>query len=1084
MALLTCIGCGKNKTLFSIHSGHSLGINFENSITTNDTLNALTFEYIYNGSGVGVGDFNNDGLPDLFFGGNQVSSELYLNKGNLKFENISDKAEIKTSQWITGVSVVDINRDNLLDIYLSVGGKDAGKRRKNILYINEGIVDGVPHFKDRADAYGLADQSYSTMAAFLDYDKDGDLDMYLVNNWLESFNRNNLRRKRINGEAESTDKLYRNNGDNTFTDISRQAGILIEGYGLGVNICDLNDDSWPDVYVSNDFMSNDLIWINQKDGTFKNMAGDYLKHQTHNGMGVDIADFNNDNLPDIIVVDMLPPDYKRQKLMTPGQNYDHFHMALTMGYEPQYMRNTLQLNRGKMPDGKMLFSEISFLAGVATTDWSWSPLFVDFDNDGRKDLFIGNGYRKDVTNLDFIFFGNKNMTFGTPEAKRSRYLKELDNLPEIKTYSYVFQNRGTLTFEDKAKAWGLDEAGFTNGAAYADLDLDGDIDLITNNIDQTSRVIENNINESEDAHHFISFQPKIISDLNLRIWVYNNGTSQFQELTPYRGFQSSSECKAHFGVGTHNFVDSAIVVWPDQSTAKYYNLKADMVVTLDKRDAKTEIPSVSKFVKPIFTSTANLFYSHEESSPSDIKQTKTLLHEVSQSGPCLAVGDVNGDNLDDVFIGGEGSSGATLFLQHGDGTFEGQKLPDDILEIGAALFFDADQDNDVDLYLAGACHSISEAPSRHRLYLNDGKGHFTSSENLPDLISNGSCIEAADFDNDGDLDLFVGGRVKVNEYPNPSRSYILKNDNGRFSDITSTLNPYLQQPGLVSSAQWVDINNDHKIDLVVSGEWMPIRVFLNQGPHFVEVTDKMGLDKTNGWWNCIKAADLDGDGYVDLVAGNTGRNSFFQPTLAHPVELVASDFDNNGSIDPIVNFYSSVEDDRFIVHNRLVLFEQIPGFKQRFETFTKYATTPFQKAFSKEELQTAKVMDAYSLSSKIFYNNNGVSFSAVDLPEIAQISTVNDILIDDLNGDTKPDLILIGNNYAQETLYGRYDASIGTMFMNDGGHRWKELDARETSFVIDGDSRYVRKAKTKEGHLIIVTINNGSVQTYKPQRKY
>ena len=495
--------CKEDEKLFAIRKGEALGIDFQNTIITSDTFNALSFEYIYNGGGVGVGDFNNDGLSDLFFGGNQVSSQLYLNEGELEFKNVTVEAGVSTTQWVTGVSIVDINVDGWQDIYLSVGGKTAAENRRNLLYINQGVENGIPNFKESAMEYGVASDRYSTMAAFVDYDRDGDLDMYLVNNWLESFNRNNLRPKRSNGEAESTDQLFRNDGHNRFMDVSKEAGILIEGYGLGITICDINQDSWPDIYVANDFMSNDLLWINQHNGTFKNQIRDYLKHQTHNGMGVDIADFNNDALADIMVVDMLPPGHVRQKMMTPGQNFDHFHMSEDLGYEPQYMRNTLQLNRGKMPDGQILFSEIAFLSGVAQTDWSWAPLFADFDNDGLKDLFIANGYRKDVTNLDFIFFSMENDPFGTPDARDKKWNEKFKSVPDVKLSNYLYRNNGSLIFEDKTKDWGADHLTFSNGAAYADFDNDGDLDLITNNIDQEVILYENLSDEKRNQNHFL-----------------------------------------------------------------------------------------------------------------------------------------------------------------------------------------------------------------------------------------------------------------------------------------------------------------------------------------------------------------------------------------------------------------------------------------------------------------------------------------------------------------------------------------------------------------------------------------------------
>lgn len=1080
IATLTLTACNrKPNPLFVAHRGPELGISFQNTLVTNDSVNALTFEYIYNGSGVGVGDFNKDGLYDLYFGGNQVSSRLYLNKGNLRFEDVTEQSGTTTNRWVTGVAVTDINGDGLDDIYLCVGGIGTPEARKNLLFVNQGVRDGIPVFRELGEAYGLADDSYSTMAAFFDYDKDGDPDMYLLNNWLEKFNRNNLRPRRLNGEAESTDKLYRNNGDNTFTDVSAEAGILIEGYGLGVVICDINNDSWPDVYVSNDFLSNDLLWINQGDGTFENRISDYLKHQAHNGMGVDIADFNNDNLPDIVAVDMLPPDHKRQKLMTPGQNYDFFHMAIGMGYEPQYMRNTLQLNRGPSPDGSYLFSEIAFLAGIARTDWSWAPLFADFDNDGYKDLFVGNGYRKDVTNLDFVFFGMGASPFGTPETRSKRLHEEVANLPDVKLPNPIFKNNGTLILEDKTEEWGLGLPTFTNGAAYVDLDNDGDLDLVTNNIDQEVILYENTADRLGKRNHFIRLIPEGIP-INEKIFVYTGGTSQLVEMTPFRGFQSTVERAAHFGLGDNTSVDSLIIVWPDSTCTRMISQPADTVVVYSKKAAqpmrkKPGARSVLMERKEV------LVHQHKEKSPSDILSTRTLMHELSRFGPCLARGDVNGDGLDDFYVGGENGEETTVYIQLPDGTFSlKQSLPPMPGDDGGALFADFDGDHDADLYVASASPGGGVPAAQHRIYLNDGGGKFSLANGmLPDIRTSASCVVASDFDGDGDVDLFVGGRLMEGKYPHAPRSYVLRNEAGKFVDVTESLNPALAYPGLVSSAVWADVDNDQNPDLVIAGEWMPIRVFRNAGERFEEVTDDYGLSRTSGWWNCVRATDLNGDGHVDIIAGNTGGNSFFRSSADNPVQIVAKDFDNNGSIDPIITYYNEIDRERFIVHNRLVLIDQLPKVKGRFETFTQYAVTPFSKAFTPEELEGALTLDARKLESVMLINEAGKSFRIVDLPDIAQISTVNDIVADDINGDGHADLILIGNNYDQETLFGRFDASLGLVMLGDGALNWTPLSHLESGFLADGNVRYAELLRSAGGRkTLVVSRNNGPLEFF------
>lgn len=1083
IVVISFTGCSdqhQGNKLFAVHKGRKSGIDFRNTIVTNDTLNALSFEYIYNGSGVGVGDFNNDGFQDLFFGGNQVSSRLYLNDGNLRFRDVTEKAGITTSRWITGVSVVDINLDGLQDIYLSVAGKTDAGHRKNLLFINEGITEGVPSFRESASSFGLDDDSYSTMAAFFDYDKDGDPDMYLLNNWLEPFNRNNLRPIRMSGEAESTDKLYKNNGDGTFTNISAEAGILIEGYGLGVAICDINDDSWPDVYVANDFMSNDLLWINQKNGTFRNSISDYLKHQTHNGMGVDIADFNNDALQDIVVVDMLPPGHVRQKLMTPGQNYDHFHLSLELGYQPQYMRNTLQLNRGKTEDGRMLFSEIAFAAGMAQTDWSWAPLFADFDNDGWKDLFIANGYRKDVTNLDFIFFAMEGSPFGTQKARVKKFSEKLNEVADVKLSNYVFRNTGAMQFEDMTEAWGTEIPTFSNGAAYADLDNDGDLDIITNNIDQEVIIYENQLNNAGSSNHYIRLMSAEPVAFNEKIKIYAGHKMQLFEHTPYRGFQSTVENIVHAGVGNAYHIDSIVIEWPDNLSTLYKNIPSDTLLVYSRTGAAPRrVSSVPK--ETYFALEPSPYYVHKEKSPSDIKVTRTLLHDLARSGPCLAKGDINGDGLDDFFVGDETGISPKIFIQQKDGSFTPSGFfMQDAPEIGDALFIDSDNDGDLDLYIASTASSAFEKSPSHRFYRNDGIGNFSIDHNaIPQISISASCVEGADYDGDGDIDIFVGGRISPGTYPLSTRSYILNNNNGKFSDVTKKMNPSLAEPGMVSSAVWIDVNNDRKPDLILTGEWQPVRVFLNEGPGFREVTDELGLTNTHGWWNCLEAADLNNDGFIDIVAGNTGRNSFFRPDQKNPIELWVKDFDSNGSVDPIVTYYNPVEKERFMVHNRLVLIDQIPGVKKKFETFSQYAVTPFHEAFTRDELKGAVTLHASKLESAILINNNGISFTVRDLPDVAQISVINDILTDDVNNDGATDIVAIGNSYSQETLFGWYDASIGTILLGDNEFNFKEMPATESGLIAEGDVRYIERFETSDGKVYVITCNNDKILLYR-----
>jgi enediyne biosynthesis protein E4 len=1079
---LRCNSDGSER-LFSIIHGNDAGIDFQNTIISNDSTNALTFEYIYNGSGVGIGDFNNDGFEDVFFGGNDVSSELYLNKGNFKFEKITHASGLATNKWITGVSVVDINQDGWKDIYLCVGGKTTPDERRNMLFINKGLRDGVPYFEEEAKQYALDDPSYSTMAAFFDYDKDGDSDMYLVNNWLEQFNRNNLRPKRYNGEAESTDKLFRNNGDGTFTNVSREAGILIEGYGLGINITDINQDTWPDIYVSNDFLSNDLLWINNGDGTFINRIGEFLKHQTHNGMGVDIADFNNDALSDIVVVDMLPPGHRRQKLMTPGQNHDHFHLSLTMDYQPQYMRNTLQLNQGENEKGVVMFSEIAFMSGVAQTDWSWAPLFADFDNDGWKDLFVANGYRKDVTNLDFIFFGFKNVTpFGTSQTRKTITDNEFRKIEDVKLSNCFFRNTGTLTFEDMTGKWCEEMPTFSNGTAYADLDNDGDLDLITNNIDQEVILYQNNLS-SENG--YVNFKSLESFPQNEKIWLYSDGKVQYQEVTPYRGFQSTVSSITHFGIGLKPKADSIVIEWPDGKEARYYDIPSRSVFEYRKKDAISSRQLTKKGSPFEFHRDDKMVWTHQEKSPSDIKVTRTLMHELGRYGPCYAKGDVNGDGLDDFYFGTEVGDQPKLFIQQKDGSFEASLLStNSTREDGAALFFDSDSDGDLDLYVAGACPSGFVDAANHILYINDGRGAFHPAEGvLPDIRVSSLTVQAEDYDRDGDLDLFVGGHLKPNQYPLSDRSFLLRNSGGKFTDVTQQVCAALMKPGLVTSSCWADLNQDDKPDLTIAGEWMPIRVFLNEGQKFREATREFDLESSNGWWNVVKAVDVNGDHFPELIAGNTGSNSYFKPTVENPLILMADDFDKNGSTDPILTYFNPIEKERYIVHNRLVLIDQIPAIKRRIQTFTQYATAPMEKIFTGDERARAVQLRANILTSVLLRNEKGKRFTTHALPEAAQMSMINDVLVDDVNTDGREDLILTGNNYDQETLFGRYDASVGTVLLNDGKGGWINAPHSATKFTAGGDIRHATSYNSLLGKRYMLLLNNDSVATFRVSGK-
>lgn len=1130
--------------LFKRLPASQTGITFNNQIQESDSLNVLQFEYLYNGGGVGIGDFNNDGLQDVFFTGNQVSSRLYLNKGKadgetLRFDDITESAGVNTNVWCTGVTVVDINQDGWQDIYVSVAGfvKDT-TQRANLLFINETSAKGKPViFREQAREYGLNDMGYSTQTAFFDYDHDGDLDAYVLTNALDRQNRNALRPKRLNGEAPSNDRLYRNDGQGVrssgqelvtenkrnslrpasrslphahFTNVSREAGILAEGYGLGITISDLNGDGWEDIYCANDFLSNDLIWINNQNGTFTNQASNYLKHQTHNAMGVDIADINNDLLPDIMVVDMLPNTNERQKMMLPGYNYDRFRMDLQMGYQPQYMRNTLQLNRGKterkgeklnagsetgntlLPDFRPAdspsFSEISQLAGVDKTDWSWAPLLADFDNDGYRDLLITNGYRRDVTNLDFTaYLADLNAGgFGDMKEKNAKAYQKLLELPTVKLPDFCYRNRGSegdLSFDDVSEQWGFEAPNYSNGAAYADLDNDGDLDIVINAIDDEAFVYENTLNDRREAgktagNSWIRFGFNQHLAHGTRITVFYNGKSQTAEFNPTRGYVSSVEPYLHFGLGTAISIDSVTIVWNNGQCQLLRNIRPNQLLPIAYQPIGKYVPNIQQTV-PLFreiTSTT-LDYIHTESEFNDFARTPLLPHKQSQNGPPMTVADANGDGLDDVFIGSDFGQHSYLYLQQANGQFrktEIPKQPDQ--EDTGALFFDADGDGDVDLYVvSGGSHADGLSSAyQDRLYLNKGKGQFQlAPQALPLINLSGSCAVACDFDQDGDLDLFRGSRLQPGSYPMPVKSYLLKNEHGHFIDVTAQLAPDLQQIGLVTAAVWADLDRDGHSDLALTGEWMSITVLKNNsGKNLL----KQPLTQSPGWWNTLVAHDFDHDGDLDLMAGNLGLNTKYKASAEQPIELYAADFDKNDRIDPIMTHY--LGNRKWIRPTRDLLTFQIPSMKRRFPDFETYATATFDESFTPAELKAAYHLQCTEFRS-MYFENTGQGFTAHPLPQVAQFAPVYGIMVDDFNHDGHTDALLVGNSYASETIGGWYDASTGTLLLGDGKGNFTAT--ARSGILADKEAKSITRLRRPNRSTWVLVGNNGDrLQVFEP----
>jgi enediyne biosynthesis protein E4 len=1059
------------ETLFTQLSPSQTGIGFANTITPDDTLNVLYYMYLYNGAGVGVGDFNGDGLPDVFLAGNQVSSQCYLNQGNFKFAEVTQAAGLTTDRWATGVSVADVNADGLLDIYVCVAHNNLwNKSNANLLFVNQGVRDGVPIFKEMAEDYHLADTSYSTQAAFFDYDRDGDLDMYLLNNWLEKESHNRLRPKLSDGSALNTDKLYRNegtgpNGHPVFREVSKAAGIIHDGYGLGVVISDLNKDGWPDIYVTNDFITNDLMYVNNGDGTFANQIAERLMHQSYNSMGTDVADYNNDGWSDIVALDMLPEGNQRQKMMMMKANDDRYAMMTGkfLHYQPQFVRNTLQLNHGNGT-----FSEIGQLAGVDKTDWSWAALLADYDNDGWKDLFVTNGYRKDITDLDYITYSQDNSLFGSDEFKRKNKKEMLKLIPEVKIGNYAYRNRGDLTFENVSQAWGLDVPSYSNGAAYADFDNDGDLDLVINNIDQPAQVFRNEAsNRLKNNYLRIKLRGKDKNNFGIgaKVTLWAGGKMQYQELSPVRGYTSTVEDALHFGLGQGAKIDSLHIVWPSGWSQRLTAIQPNQTLGLVEKNA-TVAPVVhqggghwpAQSGQLPFQALAGLLaFKHTEGEHNDFKQQFTLPHKYSQNGFGLAVGDVNGDGLEDLYAGGAYGISGSFFLQTKTGQFQARKLTMDTLhEDMGVLLFDADGDRDLDLYVvSGGNERLKNVDYyQDRLYLNDGRGHFSlAAAALPDTKSSGSCVVAADYDQDGDLDLFVGGRVVPNQYPLPPRSYLLRNDSQdgqvSFTDATPT---GLAEVGMVTAALWTDYDNDGRLDLALVGEFMPFTFFKNDQGKLTKLVGETGDRAKIGWWNSLSAGDFDNDGDTDYLAGNLGYNTKYKASDRQPVSIVAKDFDKNGMSDAFLSHYFS-DGKRYLAHPRDNFLEQIPYMKKKFNAYKTYATTPFELVFGEEELADAYLAEANYFATSYIENQGNGKFVFRPLPIEAQLAPVYGMTVGDYNDDGHLDALMVGNSYAPEVNWGRYDASFGTYLLGNGQGGFEVVPNRKSGFVVRGDAK-------------------------------
>ncbi len=1115
--------------LFTLLPAEKTGITFANRIVESDSLNILNVEYIYNGSGVALGDFNNDGKTDVFFTGNQVKNRLYLNRttepGDLKFDDVTGMAGVDgAGKWCSGVALVDINNDGLLDIYVGVTLSKSDRARENLLYVNQGVKKGgngvsAPVFREMAHEYGIADDSHTTSAAFFDYDNDGDLDLYVLTDRIEQYP-NVYREKTNDGSSLNTDRLFRNDfdaklGHPVFTNVSKQAGILHDGYGLGMNITDINRDGWKDILVTNDYLTDDLLYINNHNGTFSEQAGQYFKHTSNTAMGNDVSDINNDGLVDVIAVDMMPRDNYRKKMLLGSNNYQNYLNNDLFHYHYQVIRNTLQLNQGPRPNSTIpSFSEISLLADVAETDWSWAPMVVDFDNDGYRDLLITNGFPKDVTDRDF-------MTFRTENSRVAGSEYTLNQIPVVKINNYAFRNNGaagtnSLTFSDVTKEWGINTPSFSNGAAYGDLDNDGDLDYVVNNINDSAFVYRNNLmdNKSEKTSYLrIKIKGLAQNVMGFGAFVElhykdaaGNATQQVYEHSPYRGYLSTVEPVAHFGLGDTKTVDEVRIIWPGlngkparQQTLR--NVAVNQVLTVDAKNAAepvpVAVPQTSQFAE--VTDSVGLNLTHTEPEYIDFNIQKLLPHKLSQFGPSVAVGDVNGDRLDDLFVGGSRNRKGRFMLQTAAGMFVNKDLlpgadsSGKVQEDMGTLLFDADSDGDLDLYVASGSIEGNAGTDvyQDRLYLNDGKGGYTLAAGaLPVNWVSKSCVKAIDFDRDGDLDLFVGGRVEPDKYPKPVSSFILRNDSGKgvpkFTDVTAQVAPQLKNIGLVCDALWTDPDNDGWPDLMLAGEWMPLMLLKNeQGKRFTPTADA-SFGRAKGWWNSIASGDFDHDGDMDYIAGNLGLNARMRASDREPVRIYAGDFDNNGFYDAIPTIYipdGLGERKEYPFHGREDLIKQMISMRRRFPYYKDFTAASIDKLLTPEERKDALVLEANYMQSVYIRNDGEGKFTMQPLPVQAQLGPVFGIVAEDIDHDGNLDVLLVGNDYSAELLMGRYDALNGLWLKGDGKGKFTPQTIAKSGFYVPGNAKgLVRLTDAKGRELMVATQNRGQMCAFRNQQ--
>lgn len=1085
--LSTCTSKQSRNVMMQEIPPSKTGVLFINNLQDTPQLNILTYLYYYNGAGIAAGDFNNDGLVDLYFIGNQVENKFYLNKGNFIFQDITNQSKLQGEKgWSSGVTVADVNGDGWLDIYVCQVANSKLFQGENQLYINQGIdVDGIPSFKNEAKEYGLNFSSYSNQAAFFDFDLDGDLDLFLMKNesvhpsaTFGRFNRNLF-------DAPAGDKLLRNDKGH-FVEVTQQAGIYSSstGYGLGLAISDINNDGWPDIYVGNDFFENDYLYINQKNGTFKEqISQDFSKlgHTSHFSMGNDIADVNNDGFTDILSVDMLPENRTTYTASGTEYEYEQYNQFLNNGYAPQYMQNTLHVN---LQNGN--FSEIGFKSGIAATEWSWAGLFADFDNDGQKDIFISNGIYGATNDMDFInFISDKNYQRRINKGMTAADIALIQKIPKVSASNYLFKNNGNLSFTNMKDVWLKTKPSFSNGAVYADLDNDGDLDLVVNNLNEPSAIYKNNTPSKNYLKIRFNGTKLNTKGIGAKVTCYSKGQLQVLENYPTRGYLSAVAPELHFGFDTIKMIDSLIVVWSNRQFQVLKNIKTNQTLTLNIAQAKPIdidklTPKTSNTTAILTNLSSKIKYNHFDFPSYGFERNPLIPFMLSNLGPHLAIADVDKNGYDDVLIGGAKQQKTSLYLQNALGQFNLSLQPDldrDYHKEDADnIFADVDNDGDLDLIIVSGGDEFQSGENLEpRLYLNKNGLFVRQIDAFKGIYLNASVVSSSDFDKDGFVDLFIGSNSIPQHYGEVPKSYVLKNDgHNHFIDLTNSVAKSLQNIGMVQDADWIDIDNDGFDDLILVGHWMPITVFLNKKGKTLALQTNNNLEQTQGLWNSFSVADFDKDGDLDLVAGNWGENSLLNASAKEPLNLYLADFDQNNKREALITYqYKGVET---LLPTHDELFKQIPILNQQFKNYSDFAKANFNNIFDKSQRNKAQKRQVYNLSSSYFENLGNGKFKIHHLPEMAQWSSIQTMLVDDFNADGYLDVLTAGNLYEINTQLSRQDASHGVLLLNDKkGGFYSSIKINKT-FNISGAARSIKKIHVKNREYYLIGINNDSLQ--------